>query len=131
MLDAVWVHNNCGTAFTVGAEDLAQRATEILNLAKNAFTRRTTTVAVAVGKNEAGEIMTAVGSSERVLRDEQQIGLLLFEKPIDGTAGIHAEIDAIQYLQSKGFSQIIAVGASRNFCNDCVNQLLSLGLQLP
>ena len=80
-----------------------------------------------MGSNQAVECVTPQASRLHRKRDKSRRDS---GERRDGTYAvlIHAEINAIQYLQSKGFSQIIAVGASRNFCNDCVNQLLSLGL---
>ena len=131
LLDAVWVHNNCAGSFTVGGEDLAARARQLLNLAPKIYTRNMTTIAVAVGRNEAGEIMTAVASSEARLRSEQMLARSLFENPVEGVDGIHAEVKAVKWLESQGFSQIIAVGASRRICQDCVPQLLARGLEMP
>ena len=118
-------------AFTVGGEDLADRANRLWSLAKSAVTRRMTTVAVVVGRNAVGAIRTVVATSESGLRSEQKAALTLFEDVATGPEGTHAEQKAIAYLESQGYSDIIAVGASRKFCEECAGQIVARGLSIP
>lgn len=48
-----------------------------------------------------------------------------------GQAGVHAELKAVEHLESQGYTEIIAVGASRTICEECAGQLAARGLNIP
>ena len=102
---------------------LTQRADEIHSVLGHPAARNGRTTAIL--QTPGGDI---VGGGVRDLSPAQR-SILLPAEMAAKLPGEHAEITVIQEALSRGLKPI-AIGASRDFCPDCINRLQQIGANI-